>query len=116
MALAVISLSRRHVLGTLHDRCDELAGSIPVYIAADEPELVGYVDEPLGHFADAFSFHLDADSCKRLAAGHYTYSVGYEHTDPALAEGRSRVKLTSITLTAGKNYSKPVKIHNPISD
>lgn len=110
MAIAILSLSRRHVLGTLHNRCDTIEGSIPVYLAGDEPELLGYADESLGHYADAFSFHLDADSCKKLSAGQFSYDIGYDHSAPHSDGERGRVKLTSITLVRHKGYEKPVKV------
>ena len=109
MSLAILSLSRRHVLGTLYSRCDAIDGSIPVYLAGGEPELLGYADEALGHYADAFSFHLDTDSCKRLSAGQFSYDIGYEHSEPHTEGTRGRVKLTSITLVRHKGYDKPVK-------
>ena len=109
MSLAILSLSRRHVLGSLYDRCDAITGSIPVYLAGDEPDLLGYADEALGHYADAFSFHLDADSCKKLSAGQFSYSIGYDHSEPHKDKSRGRVKLTSITLVRHKGYEKPVK-------
>ena len=109
MALAILSISRRHVLGSIYDRCDAITGSIPVYLAGDEPELLGYADQALGHYADAFSFHLDADSCKKLSAGQFSYSIGYDHSEPHKDNSRGRVKLTSITLVRHKGYEKPVK-------
>lgn len=109
MSLAILSLSRRHVLGTLYSRCDAIEGSIPVYLAGGEPDLLGYADEALGHYADAFSFHLDSDSCKRLSAGQFSYDIGYEHSEPHAEGTRGRVKLTSITLVRHKGYEKPVK-------
>ena len=109
MALAILSLSRRHVLGSLYDRCEAISGSIPVYLEGAEPQMLGFADEALGHYADAFSFHLDADSCKRLSAGHYSYAIGYDHCGPQRDGERGRVKLTSITLVGRKGYEKPVK-------
>src|SRR5687767_388757 len=109
MSLAVLSLSRRHVLGTLYGRCNAVSGSIPVYLAGDEPELLGYADEGLGPYADAFSFHLDAESCKRLSMGQYSYSIDYANSRVAADRSRGRVTLVSITLVRHKGYDKPVK-------
>lgn len=103
-----ISLSRRHVLGDLYARCDSLSGDLPVYLSGDERELLGHVDEGLGHFADAFSFHVADDVCKRLSSGQFTYSFEYEHSEPKTAGSRGRVRLLSITLVAGKPYEKPI--------
>ena len=101
-------MTRRHVLGELYGRCDALTERIPVYLAGLEPELLGHVDEALGHYADAFSFHLGDDVCKKLAAGHFTYTFDFTFTDAAQTGTRSRVKLNSITLTGRKGYEKPV--------
>ena len=109
MSLATLSLSRRHVLGNLYGRCNSIAGSIPVYLAADEPELLGYADEGLGPFSDAFTFHLDAESCKRLSVGQFSYSIDYANSRVAAEKGRGRVTLVSITLVRHKGYEKPVK-------
>jgi len=108
MSNSPISLSRRHVLGDLYDRCDPIAESIPVYLAGDELEVLGHADEGLGHYPDAFSFHLADDLCKKLSAGHFTYSFNYDYADPAKTTGRSRLKLNSITLNPRKAYQKPV--------
>ena len=98
----------RHVLGDLYERCDSITAAIPVYLAGDEPTLLGHADESLGHYADAFSFHLDTDSCKKLSAGQYTYMIGYDHTDPKGKGSRQRIKLTSITLKGREGYAKPI--------
>lgn len=103
-----LSISRRHVLGDLYSRCDSLTSELPVYLSGDEKELLGHVDEGLGHYADAFSFHLADDVCKRLSSGQFTYSFEYEHSDPKAANARGRVRLLSVTLVAGKPYEKPI--------
>jgi len=74
-----------------------------------EGEMLGYVDQGLGHYADAFSFHLPDDICKKLSAGHYTYSFEFKYSEPKAAPGRHRsVKISSISLVARKNYEKPL--------
>ncbi len=103
-----ISISRRHVLGDLYGRCDPIIDQVPVYLAGDEPELLGYVDQSLGHYADAFSFHIADDICKKLSAGHFTYSFNYRFSDGTVAGSRGRVTLTSILLNPRKGYAKPV--------
>jgi hypothetical protein len=109
MTQTTLSLSRRHVLGDLYQRCDAVLGSIPVYLGGDDgPVLLGHADESLGHYADAFSFHLDGDECKKLSSGNFIFSVTYERSNPEETGSRSRVKLTSITLTGRKSYEKPV--------
>lgn len=108
MAINILSLSRRHVLGDLYERCDAITAAVPVYLAGAEPTLLGHADESLGHYADAFSFHLDTDSCKKLSAGQYTYTIGYDHTDPKAKGTRRRIRLTSITLKGREGYAKPI--------
>ena len=109
MTYSPLSLSRRHVLGDLYGRCEPLAERVPVYLAgAEEPELLGHVDQSLGHFADALTFHVADDICKKLSAGHYTYSFDYKFSDPAKNGARGRVILMSIILTGRKAYQKPV--------
>lgn len=108
MAYSPLSLSRRHVLGDLYARCDSLAGEVPVYLSGVEPELLGHADEGLGHFADAFTFHISDDFCKKLSAGHYQYSFDYDYSDPKVTGSQSRITLNSITLNARKGYEKPL--------
>ncbi len=107
MSYSPLSLSRRHVLGDLYGRCDPIVENVPVYLDGAERELLGQADEALGHYADAISFHLADDFCKKLSAGHFTYSFDYEHAEPE-AIGRRRIKINSITLIARKAYQKPV--------
>ena len=109
MTTATLSLARRHVLGDIHFRCDDVSGSIPVYLAGDaEPVLIGYADQSLGHYSDAISFHLDPDECKKLSTGNFSFSGTYELSNPRDTSGRGRLKITSITLTGRKGYEKPV--------
>jgi hypothetical protein len=108
MEAGPISFSRRHVLGDLYSRCDAIE-SIPVYLESVEGELLGHVNQGLGHYADAFSFHLQSDVCKKLASGHYTYAFSYEYSDDeAKSSSQRRVKLGSICLVARKGYERPV--------
>lgn len=106
MTYRPLSLKRRHVLGDLYDRCNAIVDSIPVYLAGDEKELLGHVDQSLGHFADAFSFFVAEDVCKKLSANQFGYAFDYEYLSEN--EARSRVKLNSITLIGREPYKKPV--------
>lgn len=108
MSLTKLSLSRRHVLGDLYRRCDPVTDSIPVYVVEDETTLAGHADESLGHYADALSFHLSDNHCKKLSSGHFVCSMEFDHSDPSSIGSQSRVKLTSIILKARKPYVKPV--------
>ena len=107
MAVNVLSLSRRHVLGDLYDRCEPLTVAIPVYLSGDEPTLLGHADQSLGHYADAFSFHLDAESCKKLSAGQFTCVIAYDNADKK-ASPKCKIRLTSITLKGREGYAKPI--------
>jgi hypothetical protein len=109
MTHTTLSLSRRHVLGDLYHSCDAVRGHIPVYLTGEgAPTLVGYADESLGSYADAFSFHLETNECKRLSTGNFIFSIDYEISKPGETDSRSRVKISSITLTGRKPAEKPV--------
>ena len=81
MTHSPLAIKRRHVLGDLYSKCDAVE-QIPVYLESPDGELIGHVDEGLGHYADAYQFHIPEDVCKKLATGHYTYSFDYDYTDP----------------------------------
>src|SRR3954469_18496150 len=99
MPTNTVCLTRRHVLGDLYGRCDAIEDQIPVYLAGEEePGEVGFVDESLGHYADAFTFHLGDGICKKLAAGYFSYSLDYVFSDATHTDRRARIKLNSITL------------------
>ena len=104
-------MSRRHVLGDLYGRCERATRNVPVYLNDTSGERLGHVDEGQGHYADAFTFHLSEDNCKKLAAGQFTYSFEYhfsESASAAPAPQRRRIKLISIFLTMRKGYARPV--------
>ncbi|CAN5752696.1 hypothetical protein BH24ACI3_BH24ACI3_03770 [soil metagenome] len=108
MSHSPLALSRRHVLGDLYGRCDAVV-SVPVYLNNEEGEMLGYADEGLGHYADAFLFHLPEDVCKRLATGHFNYSFGYEFADDTSSNGGDkRITLSSICLT-GRPAATPAQ-------
>jgi hypothetical protein len=105
-----LTMARRHVLGELYNRC-EPALDVPVYLNDPSGELLGYVDESHGKYADAFTFHIAEDICKKLAAGHFGYSFDYDFADEADAAApaaRRRIRLNSILLVMRKGYAKPV--------
>src|SRR5438105_2794440 len=105
-----LTMSRRHVLGDLNSRC-EPAADVPVFLDAPGGELLGHVDESHGRYADAFTFHLDDQVCKKLATGHFDYSFDYDFAsdgDSSLPAGRRRIRLTHIILKSRKGYEKPV--------
>jgi hypothetical protein len=106
MSFSPLALARRHVLGDHYSRCDRI-GSIPVYLDEVGGEVLGSVDEGLGHYADAFLFHLSEEHCKKLSTGHFTYSFDCKYKGKRGTPGR-RMVLNSITLTSRKNYEKPL--------
>ena len=111
MSYSPLTMSRRHVLGELYGRCDRVLRDIPVYLNDTNGERLGHVDEGQGHFADAFTFHLSEDNCKKLAGGQFTYSFDYHFSESATAAGtpqRRRIRLVSIFLTMRKGYQKPI--------
>lgn len=109
MAYSPLHIARRHVLGDLYSRC-ERSDKIPVYLNDASGEELGYVDESLGEYADAFTFHLSEDHCKKLAGGQFLYSFDYRFSESAAragSPGKRPIKLISIFLTMRKGYSKP---------
>ena len=100
-------MSRRHVLGDYYSRCEAIA-SVPVYLEGTEGEMLGYADEGLGHYADAFSFHLPDEVCKKLSSGYFTFAFDFSYADALPAAGSRKVKLNSISLIARQNYEKPI--------
>lgn len=110
MKYSPLTLSRSHVLGDFYKRCERLSDGISVYLDNVGGEKLGFVDEGLGHYADAFTFHLSEENCKALAGGKFDYSFDYffsESDEPPLAISRRRIQLTSLFLTARKPVEKP---------
>ncbi|MGD9563277.1 MAG: hypothetical protein AB7F88_13825 [Pyrinomonadaceae bacterium] len=109
MANNPVTMARRHVLGELNQRCDPVE-NVPVYLDDTAGEQLGFVDETSGKYADAITFHLADDVCKKLAAGQFSYAFEYNYADgddKAAASSKRRVKLSSITLVSRKGYTKP---------
>ena len=109
MAYSPLTVSRRHVLGDLYGRCERLV-QVPVYLNDTEGEKLGFVDESQGHYADAYTFHISEENCKKLAGGQLLCSFNYDfasRSDSTLADTRRRIKLTCVFLTERKAYTKP---------
>jgi hypothetical protein len=109
MVYGPLTISRRHVLGDLYSRCERL-GQVPVYLNDALGERLGFVDESKGHYADAFTFHISEENCKKLAGGQFLYSFNYDfatRTDSSLPDTKRRIKLNCILLTMRKGYDKP---------
>jgi hypothetical protein len=101
MSYSPIAIKRRQVLGDLYSVCDPVE-MVPVHIENADGEKVGHVDESLGHYADAFLFHLPEDVAKKLSTGHYIYSFDYDYADPDSTGRNRRIKLNYIFLTGRK--------------
>lgn len=102
MSFSPLSLSRRHVLGDLYLRCQAFTEQVPVYLIGDENELLGFADQSLGHYADAYTFHLADDVCKKMSAGQYTYEFDVEKS-----ESSNGLHVKTIFLRARQPYKKP---------
>lgn len=103
MSFSPLSLSRRYVLGDLYSKCEAFSEEIPVYLIGEENELLGHADQSLGHYADAVTFHLADDVCKRLSSGQYTYEFDLDHS-----VNSGRVVVRTIFLKPRKAYEKPL--------
>lgn len=103
MANGLLSLSRRHVLGELYLKCEALTDEVPVFLQGEENELIGSVDQSLGSYADALTFHLEEAVCKKLASGQYAYEFDLDHGNE-----RGKVILRAVILKERKAYSKPL--------
>jgi hypothetical protein len=96
MSYSPLAIKRSRVLGDIYKHC-ETVESIPVYMNDTSGELLGYVDESLGHYADAFVFHLPEDICKKLSSGHFNYSFDYDVLS-GKSDNKKRIKLNHIML------------------
>ena len=98
MTYIPLSVARRYVLGDLYSRCDTIE-SIPVYMEHNLDETIGFVNESLGKYADAFTFNLPSEVCKKLSSGHFGYSLGCDYAAPGgPVNGRRRIRLMYICL------------------
>ena len=77
MAHGPVTLSRRHVLGDLYARCEHVV-EVPVFLDDVSGERLGFADESQGIYADAFTFRISEEYCKKLAEGQLLYSFNYD--------------------------------------
>ena len=102
MSYSPLAIKRSYVLGEIYNQCDPIE-SIPVYMNDQSGELLGHVDESMGHYADAFIFHLPEIICKQLSASHFDFAFGFEFCENADQNGnRKRIKLNHIFLVGKK--------------
>ena len=98
MKITSLAIKRRNILGDIYSRCESIE-SIPVYLNDTSDELLGYADESLGFYVDAFLFHLPEMICKKLSNGHFNYAFDFDYSDEKLESGKKRrIKLNSILL------------------
>lgn len=110
MHYSPLAIKRSFVLGDLYKHCESIE-SIPVYLNDKTGELLGHVDESLGHYADAFLFHLPEDVCKKLSASQYTFAFDYELLGKTEESGKQkRIRLNHIFLIGRKIPAKKVVV------
>jgi len=101
MTYSPLAIKRRQVLGPLYPICDNLE-TVPVRLENADGEELGYADESLGLYADAYLFHLPEDVCKKLSTGHYIYSFDYEVLCDEGDESHKHICIHCIYLTGRK--------------
>jgi hypothetical protein len=99
MQYSPLAIKRRYILGSLADKCDPI-NKIPVYLNDKSGEPIGFADESLGRYADAFLFHLPEDVCKKLSTNGYDLDVDYVVSQENANTGKERIKLNYIVLTS----------------
>lgn len=100
MKFSPLAIKRRYILGNLADKCDPV-NRIPVYLNVETETPIGFADESLGRYADAFLFHLPEDVCKLLANNGYDLDIDYEVRQREDKTRESdRLKLNHIILTS----------------
>ncbi len=105
MIYSPLAIKRRQVLGDIYTQCETIE-SVPVYLENNAGEMLGYADEGLGKFADAFLFHVSEDVCKKLSTNRYDYSFDYDYSEAAPPAGqRKRIKINFIVLVAKKKIA-----------
>jgi hypothetical protein len=100
MQYSPLAIKRRYILGNLADKCDVI-NKIPVYLNDKSGEPIGFADESMGRYADAFLFHLPEDVCKKLSTNGYELEIDYDVSKEDGNAGKSeRLTLNYIILTS----------------
>ena len=94
MTYSPLSIKRRNILGNIYNQCDAVT-TIPVYMETKTEDPIGFMDESLGRYADAFVFHLPEDVCKRLSTSSYDLFFDYDSETKT-----NRIKLNYIVLVS----------------
>ncbi|HEX8370011.1 MAG TPA: hypothetical protein VF604_15800 [Pyrinomonadaceae bacterium] len=110
MQYSPLAIKRRYILGKLADKCDTV-NKIPVYLNDRTAEPIGFADESMGRYADAFLFHLPEDVCKRLSTNGYDLEIDYEVSNQESNSKDERVKLNYIVLTSKATNSAIPRRH-----
>ena len=107
-----LTLSRRHVLGDLYAQCERLT-SVPVFWDSVVGSPLGFVEEGTSHYADAFTFHIEEQLCRKLASGQIICLFNYEFAGAANGggtRGKRRIRLTSFVLSTRQDTDKPKSV------
>lgn len=96
MKYSPLAIRRRNILGDIYDKCD-VVESIPVYLEDQTEEPIGFVDESLGRYADAFVFHLPEEICKKLSTSSFEVFIDSNSPDK-----EDRITLNHIILVSKK--------------
>ena len=72
----ILTLKRKHVLGKLYEKCENIE-NIPVYLEDSAEESIGFADESMGRYVDAFVFHLPDTICRKLSSNGYEVLVDW---------------------------------------
>lgn len=99
MQYSPLAIKRQYILGSLTDKCDTI-NNIPVYLNDNSGEPIGFADESLGRYANAFLFHLPEDICKKLSTNGYELEIDYEVINQGNETRNERIKLNHIVLTS----------------
>ena len=102
MKYGPLTVSRSRILGSFYAQCEHMDDHIAVYLNDADGEKLGVVNESLGKYADAFTFHLSEENCKMLAGGKFDYSFDCNFSEPddtASSPSKRRLKLVSVFLT-----------------
>ena len=112
MSYNLLTMKRRHILGDLYSRCDAIE-TIPVYLDIKSEEPIGFADESLGRYADAFIFHLPDVICKKFSSNGYSVVTDYELAENN-GSSKKRYKLNHFILVAPPSALPMLKRRNSI--
>ena len=106
-----LTIKRSNVLGDIYKQCDAIE-SIPVYMNDQSGELLGFVKEDMGRYADVFTFHLSEAVCKQLSSNNYDYAFDFDYSEKSTQTvNKKRIKLNHILLITKKPlFDKKVSV------